>query len=232
MLLYMLDKLTQLAIEAALKNQWQKAVALNLKILKIEPKNNEALSRLAKAYFELGNLEKASYYYKKVIKNEPYNQVAKKYLKLIKNKKSKINNNAKRVILDPNFFIEEPGKSKLIDLIDLPSPNKFLDKIKNHEQVKLVSKNGKISVFTFNNLYLGKIPDDLSKHLTQLINNGNTYLSAIKSFSPKQISVFIKEGKTANNKQYTTSFPLETDDFHSLNEDFLTSEPILDLNEN
>src|SRR5258708_38031240 len=71
------------AIDAALNCQWQQALELNLEIIKQEPNSVECLNRLAKAYFELGNLKDSGKFYKDVLELDPYNSIAQKNLKKI-----------------------------------------------------------------------------------------------------------------------------------------------------
>ena len=54
------------AIHAALSANWEEAVKLNQQIIGIEPKNTDALNRLARAFFELGNNSSSKKYYEEV----------------------------------------------------------------------------------------------------------------------------------------------------------------------
>ena len=75
--------LHQQAIQAALCANWQEALDINLQIIKQLPQSVEVLNRVARAYFELGNLKQSRKYYEEALKNDPYNQIAAKFLKRI-----------------------------------------------------------------------------------------------------------------------------------------------------
>jgi len=60
--------LAQEAINAALNEDWKKAILINTSIIKIEPTDVDALNRLARAYAETGNTVKAKIITKKVLK--------------------------------------------------------------------------------------------------------------------------------------------------------------------
>ena len=81
--------LYQQAIDAALDSQWEEALKLNKKIIKLEPQNVDALNRQAKAYMELGKPTLAKKYYTEVLKIDPYNPIAQKNLKMMKSIKFK-----------------------------------------------------------------------------------------------------------------------------------------------
>ena len=79
------QQLAQAAILAALASRWQEAVKLNEKIINVEKDNIEALNRLARAHYFLGEDAKSQKCYKKVLELDPYNIIAIKNLeKLLK----------------------------------------------------------------------------------------------------------------------------------------------------
>lgn len=98
--------LAKKAINAALKADWQKAVELNTEILDKKPKDIDAKLRLGRAYIQLKKHKKAKRLFSQVLKLDPINQVAKRNLENIENKKVDSNNNSK---FDPKSVIMEPG---------------------------------------------------------------------------------------------------------------------------
>ena len=74
---------TQLAIEAALSFNWEEALKLNSRLIKEKPDDVDALCRLAHAYFELCNYKLAKKYYGLAQKQDPYNPIAQKNLKIL-----------------------------------------------------------------------------------------------------------------------------------------------------
>jgi len=68
------------AVSAALDYNWELAIEINKKILKNNPNHIETLNRLARAYFETGNITKSRQTYKSVTDLDGFNVIAKKNL--------------------------------------------------------------------------------------------------------------------------------------------------------
>lgn len=198
--------LTQQAIAAALSANWEEALKLNQQIINIDPKNTEALNRLGRASFELGNLKNSKKYFEEVLKIDPYNQIASKFLKKINafSKRGSKKAVSKKVLpskeltaenisqINIDSFIEEPGKTKHISLLKVAEPQK-LSLLSPGLPVNLVKKNHCISVTDQNGEYLGVLPDDLSHHLLRLISGGNKYQAYIKTVKTNGLSILIQE---------------------------------------
>lgn len=186
--------LSQLAIEAALESNWEAALKLNKKILKVEPQNVDALARLARANMELGKSNLAKKFYTEVLKYDPYNPIALKNLKIIKSFKSNSQNSNRNdhVKLSPSLFLQEPGKTKVINLLNVAEPQK-LSLIFCGMKVEIVIKNRRITITDFEGKYLGVLPDDVSYHLLRLIKGGNKYELFIKSIRVNGLAVLIRE---------------------------------------
>lgn len=190
--------LHQIAINAALSSNWQQAIDTNLEILETEPKSVEALNRLGRAYFEIGKLAESKESFDKSLINDPYNQIAAKFIKRIetcKKKNPKSNNlgsNHNCVQVDSDLFIEEPGKTKLIALLKVAEPQK-LSLLSPGALVNLNIKNKVIAILDTDGEYLGVLPDDLSHHLVRLIHGGNKYQAIIKTAKINGLSILIRE---------------------------------------
>jgi tetratricopeptide (TPR) repeat protein len=187
--------LHRLAIDAALKSEWNKALEINQQIQSLEPQNTECLNRLAKAYFELGDLVKSKRLYQDVLELDPYNSIAAKNIKKISSCKD--NHNQKTLngispILSPAFFVSEPGITKSVSLIKVAEPQRLLS-LSAGMMVNLVVKARGISVADINKNYLGVLPDDISFHLMRLINGGNKYQAFIQSVKPNALVILIRE---------------------------------------
>lgn len=186
--------LSQLAIEAALSSNWQDALKLNKKILKVEPQNVDALARLARVNMELGKFNLAKKFYSEVLKYDPYNPIAVKNLKIIKSFKSNSQNPNRNgsVKLSPSLFLQEPGKTKVVSLLKVAEPQK-LSQAFCGMKVEIIIKNRKITITDFEGKYLGVLPDDVSYHLLRLIKGGNKYEFFIKSIKVNGLAVLIRE---------------------------------------
>lgn len=187
------SSLYEQAIDAALNSEWEEALKINKKIIKLDPQNIDALNRQAKAYLELGKGNLAKKYYSEVLKIDPYNPIALKNLKIMKsfkpNGQALPNNHAK---LSPSLFLQEPGKTKMVNLLKVAEPQK-LSQAYCGMPVQMAVKNRKITVIDLNGNYLGVLPDDVSHHLLRLFKGGNKYELFIKSIRVNSLQVIIKE---------------------------------------
>lgn len=198
--------LSQLAINAALNCLWEKALDLNHQIIKLDPRNVDALSRLGRASFELGKLEQAKKYYNLALKVDPYNPIALKNLKILKvskvEGKAQLNHNP----INPGMFLHEPGKTKVITLLKVAEPQK-LSILYPGMPVILITRNRNISVTDTQNQYLGVLPDDVSFLLIKLIKGGNRYDTIVKSVRVNGLSVIVRESFRASKFKNRPSFP-------------------------
>lgn len=187
-------KLHQQAISAALASNWEEALKINQQIIALDPENVEALNRIARVYFELGDLTQAKRHYDQVLKKDPYNQIAAKFLKRIKtfSKKGGKLGNHNNYIQATDLFIEEAGKTRVVTLLKVAEPQK-LSLLSSGMIVNLVAKNRGIIATDQAGEYLGALPDDLSHHLLRLIKGGNKYQAIIKTIKTNSVSILIRE---------------------------------------
>jgi len=194
------ENLTHKAIECALKNKWLEAVKLNLEILKDEPDDLDALNRLAKAYFENGMVKDAIKTSRKVLEIDQNNSIALKSILRYKQKLPSKNKQSNLV-----SFIEETGKTKLTTLFNLGA-EKIYSCLCAGEEIRRVTHAHKVSVYTQNNEYIGKLADDISARLRTMIKAGYKYKIFVKSVSNKQVKVFIKGDVVSFPREQSESF--------------------------
>lgn len=197
--------LAQQAVQHALNGNWHEAAALNKQIVKDNKNDTEALNRLAKAYFQLGKTKKAISISKKVLKIDPFNSIATKCIDKWKTTDKK---NIKLDKASARLFIEEPGKTKIVSLINLGAP-KLRSSLDCGEEVNLNISGHKISVTTSDGKYLGKLPDDVGVKLKKLITLGNEYKVLVKTLDTNEVKVIIREIKTSPMLTNTPSFTAE-----------------------
>lgn len=198
--------LTKLAIDAALKCEWDKALDLNSQIIEVEPQNVECLNRLAKAYCELGQYSEAKKLYHQVLGIDAYNTIAQKNLQKVSAfKKDGKKTNGISMTLSPASFLEEPGCTKSVPLIKLAEPQRLLT-LSAGMMVNLMPKSRAISVTDLSNQYLGALPDDTSHHLLKLIKGGNKYQAFIKSVKSNRLVILIREVHRSKKFRNQASF--------------------------
>lgn len=192
--------LKQQAVLAAKQADWQKACALNQAILEKEP-DTSAYNRLGIAHMQLGNTQDAKTAFEQALALDTSNQLAKKNLdKLKKNEPSRA------PLFSKHQFIEEPGKTKVIELHRLAG-KEVLDSLSNGLECELKCKKRYISVEQ-DGRYVGALPEDISFRISRLINQGNTYDCFIRSVTRTNCSVFIREASKSHQNQDVTSFPI------------------------
>ena len=162
-----IESLSRLAITAAASLNWEEAAKINQKILKITDTSGETINRLAKAYISLGQTQKAQKFYKKALGPDPYNIIAKRNLEKI----TKANGNSKNKSTNGHaqkpqanlstLFLFEPGKTKIINLLNL-APPQILATVSCGDEVSLNPKKHSVAVTGSDGVYLGALPDDLA----------------------------------------------------------------------
>jgi len=203
--------LTSKAVKAALNRDWPNAIKYNLEIAKSDPKNPDVLNRLAFAYLQTGKSEEAKKIYERILKIDPFNSIAQKnilkisVLKDIKCRKSKL--------ISPLEFIEDPGKTKIVQCVN-QAPVKILSSIECGDELILKVKNHSIEVRDMDNRYLGALPDDLSFRMIRFIQGNNTYQVIAKTINKNIFCVLIRETgrgkKFANQPSFTNQLTTST----------------------
>lgn len=182
------------AIEAAINSNWDKAIELNKKIIKIEKKNIDAYLRLGFAYLQKNQIQKAKTIYKKAQKYQPANLLIKENLEKIKVLEQKKIFQLPQTNLNPYIFIDAPGKTKTVNLVNCGQKT-VLAKLSIGQEVYLIVKKKKIEVRTKDKEYIGCLPDDLSRRITIFIKAGSIFRAYIKDVTLKSTTVFLKEEK-------------------------------------
>ncbi len=195
------SKLQAFAIAAAKAGDWAKAVEINRDIIASTPQDISALNRLGMALLQTAEPKEAKECFTKVLEIDKTNSIAKKQLDRIKS-----NNTPPTPTFNKNYFIEEPGKTKIAELHRL-SGKQMLDTLAVGMSCALKLKNRYISVETEDGKYIGALPEDISFRLTKLIQTGNTYHCSIHSCSSNQCSVYMKELVRGEQNKDIHSFP-------------------------
>lgn len=201
--------LKTLAIASAMSGKWQDALKLNLQILKSDNQNCEVLNRIAQAYKLLGNSKKSILTYKKVLKIDKYNVIAKRNLEILKNRRLGEKPEASSIqSTNIDIFLEEPGKTKLVSLINLAPASQVLS-VTPMQKLELSLKRKAVFVSTSDNhAYIGCLPDDLSYRLTRFMKAGYKYDCFAKSVEKNSVAVLIREALRSKRLSNQPTFPL------------------------
>ena len=196
----------KIAIELALASEWKGAIKVNQTILKEFPDDADTLNRLAFAYGQMGEIDKAKRFYNKVLKIDEFNSIARKNIERLSKGPINHKNGNTYQIITPSTFLSEPGKTKIATCIKLAVP-KILAGLMPGSPVKLNFKKHGISIATPDNEYLGALSDELAFLLIGLNKIGNTYEAFAKSASPKTLQIFIRETFKSKKMGNQQSFP-------------------------
>ena len=196
----------QNAIGFALSGKWAEAIDANLEILKEYSNDTGALCRLARAYSEIGKITEAKKAANKVLKIDPTNQIAVKFLEKQKHTRNFKGQSSQTSCLES--FLEEPGKTKMVELMNLGDPENFSG-VDPGDEVKITPYSHRVSITSSDGKYLGRLPDDISARLKYLIKNGCRYQTLIKSIDFKNITIFIREIEKGPKMEGSPSFPPE-----------------------
>ena len=197
----------QQAIQTALLGDWQEASSLNKALLNEDPNDIDALNRLAFAFTALGKIKEAKSTYRKVLQIDTLNPIALRNMKrLVELGTANAPKKDASIILSRNHtFLEESGKTKTIELINVAQP-KVISWLRTGQAVIISIKRSKIFVEDESNQYVGALPDDIGKRLTTFIKGGNIYEAYVKSSSDHHVIIFIKELKRASRFKNYPSF--------------------------
>jgi len=194
------------AIDAAISLNWKEATELNKKIIRLDKKNLDAYLRLGFAYLQQARIKLAKKYYRQALKLQPNNYLIKENLERIKVLETKKISQIKIPSLNPFLFIDVPGKTMFVSLVNCGQKT-ALAQLTIGQEVDLLVKKRRVEVRTKEKNYLGCLPDDLSKRLTVFIKAGSSYRCYIKEAGLKHSIVFLKEMTKGKKVAKYTSFP-------------------------
>lgn len=181
------------AIQTALHGNWHDAIQINKALVQDNPKDIEALNRLAFAFTIQGKIRQAKSAYKKVLAIDPLNPIALKNIKRVTGMASQIDKINTNISVPVNHaFIEETGKTKIVELINIAQP-KVVANLTVGQMLTIYVKRLKIFLKQQNNQYIGVLPDDIGKRLIKFVRGGNKYEAYVKSSNNHDVVVFIKE---------------------------------------
>jgi len=191
------------AIQTALEGNWQEAITINKSLIHEDPEDIDALNRLALAYTIMGKVKEAKSTYQKVLALDPLHPIALRNLKRLKDKGLNLTGVKVNSSIN-NKFLEEPGKTKVVELVNIAQP-KIVEALRTGESLELSIKRLKIFALE-EEQYIGVLPDDIAKRLIKFIKNGCKYAAYVKSANQHKVTIFIKEIKKTSRYKDQASF--------------------------
>ncbi len=118
-------RMQTVAVNYAIQGDWGNAIIANEDMLSLDEKDVETLNRLAKAYYESGDVEAAKRTYALVLEYNELNPIARRALSVIEKTESQPTKT--RTYVEMRNFVIETGKSILTTIhIDQPEPLSLL----------------------------------------------------------------------------------------------------------
>src|SRR5829696_6329769 len=173
-------QLSEQAIDAATTSEWQEAVDINKRILELGP-DSEAENRLARAYWELGELAQAREHYQAALALDPTNRIAERNisrLRMLLAEAGKKTVAAQKGSKAPvSIFVEETGKTGFAHLIDLADP-KQLAQVNPGDSVELAPDGPRLEAKS-NGRHIGYVEPRVAARLLKLFADGNKYTAGV-----------------------------------------------------
>jgi tetratricopeptide (TPR) repeat protein len=206
-------QLAQQAITLAMQSRWDEAVETNRQLVDLGVTDSETYNRLGKAYRELGRIADAREAYQQSLVADPANAIALRSIEQLSHiSEAEAGELAKRAgeKLDPQFFMEETGKTGIASLQDVAAPD-VLATVSAGDRVTLDQQDGQLVVTTVDGVRLGRVEDGLATRLTRLIQTGNEYQAGVVGVDGSVLRVIIRETVQSPQNAGRISFPPKTE---------------------
>jgi hypothetical protein len=201
-------QLTEQAIAAATAADWPAAVEINQRFLELGP-DSEAENRLAKAYWELGELGAAREHYQAALAIDPTSRIADRNinrLRLLLAEAGRKTVAAKPGSKAPvSIFVEETGKTGFAHLVDLANPRE-LAQVNPGDLVELLPDGPRLKALS-NGMAIGFVEPRVAARLLKLIAEGNKYAAGVTSLGDRDVRIIIREVYQDPRNYGKVSFP-------------------------
>ena len=201
-------QLAEQAIGQAAAGQWSEAAETNIKLLELGA-DAEAENRLAKSYWEQGELGSAREHYQAALALDPTNRIAERNIDRLrtllvaageKTVAAKVSSKA-----PVRIFVEETGKTGFAHLMDLPDPRK-LAQVNPGDTVELTPDGNRL-IATSNGMRIGVVEPRVAARLLKLLADGNKYLAGVTSLGAVDVRIIIREIYQDPRNYGKVSFP-------------------------
>jgi tetratricopeptide (TPR) repeat protein len=201
-------QLVEQAIDAATAAEWETAAEINKRILELGP-DSEAENRMARAYWEMGELSKAREHYQSALALDPTNRIAERNigrLRMLMAEAGKKTVPAQKGSKAPvSIFVEETGKTGFAHLVDLVDP-KLLAQVNPGDAVELAPEGPRLEAKS-NGAHIGYVEPRVAARLLKLIAEGNKYAAGVTSIGERDVRIIVRETYQDPANYGKVSFP-------------------------
>ena len=201
-------QLVEQAIAAATDADWETAADINKRILELGP-DSESENRLARAYWEMGELSKAREHYQSALALDPTNRIAERNigrLRMLMAEAGKKTVPAQKGSKAPvSIFVEETGKTGFAHLVDLVDP-KRLAQVNPGDAVELAPEGPRLEAKS-NGTHIGYVEPRVAARLLKLVADGNKYAAGVTSIGERDVRIIVRETYQDPANYGKVSFP-------------------------
>jgi tetratricopeptide (TPR) repeat protein len=200
---------TQIAVDSAMRADWNKAIQINFDIIDKFPWDPEPYNRLGKALSENGQNKKAIQAFQCALVISPNSPIAKKNMKRLEKTSGLKASIAVSSTTPGRSFIEETGRTGITKLVNIPRNFDVTDLIAGHG-VDLISVDRGMRILDRKGKEIGSIEPKLALRLKKLVEGGNTYSANITSAGEDGVTVIIRETYRHPAQSNKPSFPAKS----------------------
>ncbi len=166
------------AVKLAVAGRWREAADLNRELLARFGEDAEVYNRLGKALTELGKVREARATYRKALRLDPANAIARRNLDRLAGA-TRADAPPPAAQVDSALFIEEGGKAAIVRLeAERAAALKALDA---GDPLRLEARGDAVNALTPDGDYLGMVEPRTGLRLARLMAGGNRYSAALVS---------------------------------------------------
>ena len=194
------------AIALAMQGRWRQAVEVNKSILEDFLQDVDTHNRLGRAYMELGEYPQAKEAYGRAAELDPYNRIARRNLQRLSYLKEPVKVEGEADKVEPQHFIEEIGKARVVNLLALAS-KEILARMVAGDKVHFKIGGTRLVAEDSRGEYLGQVTPRRAQRLIELMKGGNRYTAAVVSSAEDVLTIIIREIYQDPSQVGRVSFP-------------------------
>ena len=200
---------TKIAVDSAMRSDWNKAIKINSDIIDRFPWDLEPYNRLGKALSEKGQNKKAIQAFQCALVISPNSPIAKKNINRLEKTSGLKASMAVSATTSGRSFIEETGRTGVTKLVNIPRNFDVTDLIAGHS-VDLISVERGMRILDIKGIEIGSIEPKLALRLKKLVDGGNTYSANITSAGEDGVTIIIRETYRHPSQSNKSSFPAKS----------------------
>lgn len=202
--------LSDRALAAARRGDWQRALAINQELLALNPNAGpEVHNRVGRVLNALGRFQEAYAAYTRALELEPHNVIAQRNVRRLEVLKEVAGGEERAHPVSPSYlYIEETGKTATVSLAD-PAEKKVRAAMMPGDAVNLRVDEAErvVSVYNGQGTYLGQVEPRIADRIVELTQGGNRYAAAVVMQEEDTLRIILHEVYQDPSLSEKLSFP-------------------------